>query len=106
VVDTTIVFITTTSEASGLSISTKVPAYPLLLSLVGAIELSIEEKLLRSAITRLEMWIPYIPTICEYHSQFTMYMFFVNDFFPSHLLHISMCDATPLQLKPLNVIAI
>jgi hypothetical protein len=49
VVDTTDVFITTTSEASGLSIPTEVLVRPPPVSLVGAIELSVEEDLLASA---------------------------------------------------------
>jgi hypothetical protein len=49
VVDTLDVFITTTSEALGLSIPAEVPPPPPLVSLVGAIELSAEENLLASA---------------------------------------------------------
>jgi hypothetical protein len=49
VVDTSNAFITTTSEASGLSIPTEVPLPPSVVSLVGAIELSTEDNLLVSA---------------------------------------------------------
>jgi hypothetical protein len=42
------VFITTTSEASGLIVPTEVPAHPTTQSLVGAIELSVEDNLLAS----------------------------------------------------------
>jgi hypothetical protein len=42
------VFITTTSEASGLSILAEVPPPPPPVSLVGTIELSAEENLLAS----------------------------------------------------------
>jgi hypothetical protein len=43
------VFITTTSEASGLTVPTEVPAHPTTQSLVGAIELSAEDNLLATA---------------------------------------------------------
>jgi hypothetical protein len=49
VFNTTDVFITTTSEASGLIVPTEVPAHPTTQSLVGAIELSAEDNLLASA---------------------------------------------------------
>jgi hypothetical protein len=49
VVNTADVFITTTSEASSLTISTEVPAHPTTQSLVGAIELSAEDNLLATA---------------------------------------------------------
>jgi hypothetical protein len=49
VVDTSDAFITTTSEASRLSILTKVPLPPTAVSLVGAIELSAEDNLLAKA---------------------------------------------------------
>jgi hypothetical protein len=48
VVDTSDAFITTTLEASGLSIPTEVPLPPPAVSLVGAIELSVEDNLLAS----------------------------------------------------------
>jgi hypothetical protein len=46
VVNTADVFITTTSEASGLTVPTEVPAHPTTQSLMGAIELSVEDNLL------------------------------------------------------------
>jgi hypothetical protein len=49
VADTTDVFITTTSEASGLTVGDAVRPRPTLVSLVGAIELSGEENLLANA---------------------------------------------------------
>jgi hypothetical protein len=49
VVNTTDVFITTTSEASGLTLPTEVPAHPTIQSLVGAIELSAKDNLLATA---------------------------------------------------------
>jgi hypothetical protein len=49
VVNTADVFITTTSEAFGLTVPTEVPAHPTTQSLVGAIELSTEDNLLASA---------------------------------------------------------
>jgi hypothetical protein len=49
VVDTSDAFITTTSEASGLSIPTDVLLPPPAMSLVGMIELSVEDNLLVSA---------------------------------------------------------
>jgi hypothetical protein len=49
VVDIVDVFITTTSEASGLTIPTEVPVHPTTQSLVGAIELSAEDNLLATA---------------------------------------------------------
>jgi hypothetical protein len=49
VADTTDVFITTTSEAPGLTVGDAVRPCPGLVSLVGAIELSIEENLLANA---------------------------------------------------------
>jgi hypothetical protein len=49
VVDKSDAFITTTSEASGLSIPTEVPLPPPAISLVGAIELSPRDNLLASA---------------------------------------------------------
>jgi hypothetical protein len=49
VVDTTDVFITTTLEASGLTVPTEVPVHPTTQSLVGAIELSAEDNLLAIA---------------------------------------------------------
>jgi hypothetical protein len=49
VVDTTDVFITTTSEASGLTVPTEVPVHPTTQSLVGAIELLAENNLLATA---------------------------------------------------------
>jgi hypothetical protein len=49
VVNTADVFITTTSEASSLTISTEVPAHPTTQSLVGAIELSAKDNLLATA---------------------------------------------------------
>jgi hypothetical protein len=49
VVDTADVFITTTSEASSLTVPTKVPVHPTTQSLVGAIELSTEDNLLATA---------------------------------------------------------
>jgi hypothetical protein len=49
VLNTTDVFRTTTSEASGFTIPTEVPAHPTTHSLVGAIELFAEDNLLASA---------------------------------------------------------
>jgi hypothetical protein len=49
VADTTDVFITTTSEASGLIVDDAVRPRPTLVSLVGAIELFSKEKLLENA---------------------------------------------------------
>jgi hypothetical protein len=49
VVNTANVFLTTTSEAFGLTVPTEVPAHPTTQSLVGAIELSTEDNLLASA---------------------------------------------------------
>jgi hypothetical protein len=49
VVNTADVFITTTSEASGLTVPTEVPGHPTTQSLVGAIELSAEDNLLAIA---------------------------------------------------------
>jgi hypothetical protein len=49
VVNTADVFITTTSEASGFTVPTKVPAHPPTQSLVEAIELSAEDNLLATA---------------------------------------------------------
>jgi hypothetical protein len=49
VVNTTDVFITTTSEASSLTVPTEVPAHPTTQSLVGAIELSAKDNLLATA---------------------------------------------------------
>jgi hypothetical protein len=49
VVNTADVFITTTSEASGLTVPTEVPTHPTTQSLVGAIELSAEDNLLATA---------------------------------------------------------
>jgi hypothetical protein len=46
VVNTTDVFITTTSETSSLTVPTEVLAHPTTQSLVGAIELSAEDNLL------------------------------------------------------------
>jgi hypothetical protein len=43
------VFITTTSEAFSFTVPTKVPAHPTTQSLVGAIELSVEDNLLATA---------------------------------------------------------
>jgi hypothetical protein len=48
-VNTADVFITTTSEAYGLTIPTEVPGHPTIQSLVGAIELSAEDNLLATA---------------------------------------------------------
>jgi hypothetical protein len=50
VVDTSDAFITTTSEASGLSIPTEVPLPLPAVSLVGAIEFSAKDNLLASAV--------------------------------------------------------
>jgi hypothetical protein len=49
VVNTTDVFITTTSEATGLVVPTKAPLQPQPASLLGAIELTVEENLLATA---------------------------------------------------------
>ena len=49
VVNTADVFITTTLEASSLTIPTKVPAHPTTQSLVGAIELLAKDNLLATA---------------------------------------------------------
>jgi hypothetical protein len=49
VVNTADVFITTTSEAFGLTVPNEVPAHPPTQSLVGAIELSAEDNLLATA---------------------------------------------------------
>ena len=49
VVNTADVFITTTSEASGLTVPIEVPMHPTTQSLVGAIELSAEDNLLAIA---------------------------------------------------------
>jgi hypothetical protein len=43
------VFITTTLEASGLTVPTKIPVHPTTQSLAGAIELSAEDNLLATA---------------------------------------------------------
>jgi hypothetical protein len=48
VVITADVFITTTSEAFGLTVPTEVPTHPTTQSLVGAIELFVEDNLLAS----------------------------------------------------------
>jgi hypothetical protein len=49
VVNTTDVFIMTTSEATGLVVPTKAPPQPQPASLLGAIELTVEENLLATA---------------------------------------------------------
>jgi hypothetical protein len=49
VLNTADVFIPTTSEASGLTVPTEVPAHPTTQSLVGAIELSAKDNLLAPA---------------------------------------------------------
>jgi hypothetical protein len=49
VVNTADVFITTTSETSGLTVPTEVLVHPTIQSLVGTIELSAEDNLLATA---------------------------------------------------------